>query len=364
MTMRKNNLIPILSITGSDGTGGSGIQADIKTCNVLGGYALSVITAVTVQDTRGIQSTHPISAEVIDIQLKSIIVDIPPQAVKVGMLCDVESVMTVSRYLKQLKHVVFDTAFISSRGERIASEEIISHVCWSIIPLCDIVIIKLSEAELLLSRSIPTKEDMQVAGKELLKRFRVKAIIMRGSCDLFMQDDAAEFFVIPDYSNCDTHGLATTLSASIATYIAKSHPLPEAVRLAYNYLNALTIYNVATNGRETSIIGHQTRSKELYNSFMQLVSNHANVQHDVLFYAEKLNITPRYLSQITMSVSGKSPKELISDIIICDAMTMLASTTKSIQEIAFHLGFPSQAQFTRLFRQKKNLSPTEYRNSI
>lgn len=360
--MRMEHFLPIVSITGSDGTGGSGIQADIKTCSVLGGYALSVVTAVTVQDSHGILATHPMAPEVIEAQLKSVIHDMPPQAVKVGMLCDVETVRVVGRYLSSFPHIVFDTAFITSRGERIASEEVVVELCKQIIPSCEIVIMKLAEAEMLLGRTVRTKQEMQVAASDLLCRFDIRAIILRGENDLYMQKDESRFFVLPDYTQCDTHGLATTLSASIATYLARQHPLDEAVRLAYNYLKALTVYNVySPRGEESSIISHLTRSKELYNSFMQLVTNHANVNHDVRFYADSLNITPRYLSQITMAVSGKTPKSLIADVVVCDAMTLLSSTTKSIQEIAFQLGFSSQAQFTKVFKRVRHVSPKEYR---
>lgn len=378
-----DKILPILSITGSDGTGGSGIQADIKTCDVLGGYALSVISAVTVQDTRGIQSTHAIPSQIIDAQMNSIIRDIPPSAVKIGMICDSETVHCLNRHIKNLNHIVLDTAFISSRGEHISTNQLIHDICTYIMPLCDIVIMKLSEASLLIGKEINNKQAMMNAASELIDRFGMKSIIIRGSkkkeglnFDLAMTSSMYQIYTFPDHTNCDTHGLASTLSASIATYLAKREPLAEAIKLAYNYISTLTVYSVNSPlGHKSTILTHspsQTdsaytaskqspRQREIYNRFMQLIANHINNQHDVKFYANCLNITPRYLSQITMPVSGKTPKMIIGNAIVHEAAILLSTTTDSIQEIAFNLGFSSQSQFTKLFRREKGISPSDYR---
>lgn len=378
-----NKILPILSITGSDGTGGSGIQADIKTCDVLGGYALTVVSAVTVQDTRGIQSTHAIPTHIIDAQMNSIVRDMPPYAVKIGMICDSETVHCLCRHIKNLNHIVLDTAFISSRGEHISTSQLVQDICTCIMPLCDIVIMKLSEASLLLGKEISNKQAMQNAAKQLIDRFGMKAIIIRGSqkskdlnFDLAMSASMCQIYTFPDHTNCDTHGLASTLSASIATYLAKRETLAEAIRLAYNYISTLTVYSVNSPlGHQSKLLTHNLsfagssnlscnqspRQRELYNRFMQLIANHINTQHDVKFYADYLHITPRYLSQITMPVSGKTPKAIIGDAIVHEAAILLSTTTDSIQEIAFHLGFSSQSQFAKLFKREKGFSPTDYR---
>lgn len=389
MKNETKGLLPILSITGSDGTGGSGIQADIKTCGVLGGYALSVVTAVTVQDTRGIRSTHPMNAEVVEAQLCSVVSDMSPQAVKIGMLCDVDAVVRVSQHLRDLTHVVLDTAFISSRGERIATEDVVNSICSRIMPHCDIVIMKASEAEMLLGTHIYNKKMMLVAAKTLLRRYGMEAIIIQGthhteemSNDLFVFSSSADnavpegdavthsFFTLPDHANCNTHGLAGTLSASIATYLARRESLSRAVELAYSYLQTLTVYFVKpshSGAAPSSLIGHSIssatspRQRELYNQFMQLVANNMHRQHDVLFYANSLNITPRYLAQITMPISGKTPKQLLTEAIIDEAVTLLTTTTRSIQQISFDLGFPNQIQLAKMFKRVKGMPPSGYR---
>ncbi|MCQ2217311.1 MAG: bifunctional hydroxymethylpyrimidine kinase/phosphomethylpyrimidine kinase [Paludibacteraceae bacterium] len=383
------DLIPILSVTGSDGTGGSGIQADIKTCAVLGGYALSVVTAVTVQDTRGILSTHPMPSEVIDSQLESITRDMPPCAVKVGMLCDVESVEVVSKHVRKLRNVVLDTAFVSSRGESIASRDVVDSVRRKVMPYCEIVIMKLSEVELLLNGKIANCEDLLSSAQLLLERGGLKALVVQGALnkdgvysDLFFASDDSQpqgyfyqYFVLPDFTNCNTHGLAGTLSACIANYLAQKNPLPEAVKQSYRYLQTLTVYSVSSPlGHQSSLIGHTPtnssklptkhftpRQQEIYNAFMQLLTNHYDKQHDVQFYADRLNISIRYLSQVTMSICGKPSKQLVMEALIDNASKLLTTTTYSIQEIAFRLGFSSQAQFTRVFKQMKGVAPSDFR---
>ncbi len=389
---RTKGLIPILSVTGSDGTGGSGIQADIKTCGVLGGYALSVVTALTVQDTRGILSTHPMPTKLIDSQLESITRDMPPHAVKIGMMCDAETVNTISQHIRKLNNVVLDTAFISSRGERIASSEVIDSVRRSIMPYCEIVIMKVSEAEILIGSKIANKEDIIAAAKSLIDTYDMRAVIIQGmreadgtNSDLFMYvsnmlqsayEYHHQYYVLPDHTNCNTHGLAGTLSASIATFLAQKNTLADAVEKSYRYLQTLTVYSINSPlGHQSSLIGHTTlanvtanarkgftpRQQEIYNTFMQLIANNYNKQHEVVFYANSMNITPRYLSQITMPICGKSPKQLIVEAIIDNATKLLETTTYSIQEIAFRVGYSSQAQFARLFKQIKGMSPSDYR---
>ena len=385
--------IPILSVTGSDGTGGSGIQADIKTCAALGGYALSVVTAVTVQDTRGIRSTHPIPAELIDSQLESITHDMPPYAVKVGMLCDVDAVRVVGNHIRKFRNVVLDTAFVSSRGESIANREVIERVGRTLMPYSEIVIMKRREVELFFDKKIANQDDLEESAHSLLRRYGMNAVIIQAVLqddgtygDLFLSVDSSnpdgficQYFVLPDFTDCNTHGLAGTLSACIATYLAQKKDLVEAVELSYRYLQTLTIYSVHSPlGHHSSIIGHEGRTdrhevasrhftprqQEIYNAFMQLVANHCNKQHDVLFYADRLNITSRYLSQVTMSICGKSSKQLVMEAVVTNASKLLSTTTFSMQEVAYRLGFSTQAQFARLFKQVKGVSPSDYRAGV
>lgn len=358
-------MLPILSITGSDGTGGSGIQADIKTCGVLGGYALTVVTAVTVQDTRGIQSTLPMPTDVVEAQLQSIITDVPPRAAKVGMVCNAESASVVGRLVRQVPHVVLDCAFVSSRGEQIASQETIDAVCRRLMPWCDIVIMKLREAEHLTGRSIVNRDTMVAATRRVMDQYGISCIIVRGthhnddtSHDLLITDDHEEFLSLPDETGRNTHGLSGTLSASIATYLGQGHALHEAVRLSYEYLRTLTVYSVGSG-----LLSHTIApgNRNIYNRFMELIANHCCQQHEVSFYARALHITPRYLAQITAAMGHKTPRDLIIEGVIDETVRLLVSTQRSIQEIAYDTGFSSQAQLSRTFRRIKGTTPSEWR---
>lgn len=371
----------MLTVTGSDGTGGSGIQADIKTCGMHGSYALSVVTAVTVQDTRAIKSTHAIPAEVIEGQLQGIIHDMNPRVAKIGMLCDEKSVDVVSRYLGGINHVVLDAAFISSRGERIASTKVVEAVCSLIAPQSRIVILKLSEAELLTGERLVNRQAMRQSALRLVKFLHTEAVIIQGTHlgggdlgnDLLMMADGnMTMYAIPDFSQRNTHGLAGTLSASIASNLAMDNTLMEAVDKAYRFVQTLTVYSVTSGyGHTASLLGpdmtHEgkpgitPRQQELYNCLMQLISNNARLHHDVAFYADELNVSSRYLSQIVGEVAGKTTKQLIAEVLMTDAATLLATTTMSVQEVSNMLGFASQGQFAKLFRRVVEASPTDFR---
>lgn len=373
----EKQLIPILSITGSDGTGGSGIQADIKTCGVLGGYALSVTTAITIQDTLGIKSTHALPTDIILAQLESIVRDMPPKAVKIGMICSTETLREVLPIIQDIKHIVLDTAFISSRGEKITSNNVICEICNEIMPISDISIIKLQEAEMLIGESIKSREQMLLAAKTISNTYGTAAIIIQGTHngdemrnDLFVKQfpkQTTTFYTLPDYSNCNTHGLAGTLSTSIATFLAKGFDLEESVQHAYEYIKSLTVFSIDSPlGHKSSLLSHgikdgknvTPRQKEIYNSFIELITNNCAKQHDVRFYAESLNITARYLSQITMHVTRKTPHQLIAEELANEASNLLNTTTRSIQEISYALGFSNQSQFYRLFKKTKGVAPT------
>lgn len=369
--------VPILTLTGSDGTGGSGIQADIKTCGVLGGYALTVVTAVTVQDTNGIQSTHHIPSYVIDAQATSILQDMHPKAVKVGMVCDTDTVNVLEKHLRKLTNIVLDTAFISSRGEKIAGDEVIDAVCNQLMPLSDVVIIKLSEAEMLLKCDISNSEQLQIASRMLLERYGMRSLIIQNTRKIDrMRDD----YFAPSgqhYSVSPLHGVSSTLAAAIATNLANGNTLDSSVTMAYRYMQTLTVYSVnSLQGGKSSLIGHGVsvsmggsarvqitpRQQEIYNTYLQLIANHSHSQHDVRFYADRMNITSRYLLQVVMLITGNSPKRLIADTLVDDAVKLLTTTTHNIQEIAFELGFSSQAQFAKFIKRMKGRSPSSYRS--
>ena len=154
-----NNKVTILTITGSDSTGGSGVQADIKSITSLGGYAASAITAVVVQDTGGIEHLYDIPAEILDAQLQRVAMDLRPDSVKIGLLRSVEQVKTVAALLRKLpcRCVVMDFVIVSTSGARLMEPEVVRAAVRHLFPLCTLVMMRRGNAlELLrLCRALP-----------------------------------------------------------------------------------------------------------------------------------------------------------------------------------------------------------------
>lgn len=333
-----------------------------------------MVTAVAVQNTRGIQATLPMPVDVVDAQLHSIVNDVPPRAVKVGMLCNEEMVVSVAQRLRELPHIVLDCAFVSSRGERIADDTVVRAVGRELMSRCEVAIMKTSELEMLTALKIVGRDDAANAARQLLSHYGMKAIIVRNTyrigdtvCDLFVSDADEHFMSLPDEAIRNTHGLAGTLSAAIASYLGRGSAYVEAIERAYEYLCSLTVYSAGSG-----LLGHHagtpivrnmaaTTQQLIYNNFMSLVVNSCRKKHEVAYYAEQLNITSRYLATVTMSVAGRTPKELINTAITSEASRLLLTTSLSIQSIAYELGYSSQSQFSKLFHRIQGTTPTEFR---
>ncbi len=147
------------------------------------------------------------------------------------------------------------------------------------------------------------------------------------------------------------HGLANRYASAVAVYLAKGENIDNAQLLARNYIN--------TQVPKTSDL--QGRSSELYNDFMRAVNEHYRSNRDVHFYADKLNVSSRYLAQVTRRMSGLTPKNIIDEHLIHEIERQLKFSGKTIQEIAYSLGFSSQAHFTKFFKKLRGTSPTNYR---
>ena len=169
----------ILSIAGSDCSGGAGIQADIKTISALGGYAASVITAVTAQNTFGVQSVYPIPADMVKAQITSVMDDLQPDAVKIGMVYDAGIVASIADCLKTYrpKFIVYDPVMISTSGRRLMTEETIQIIKTELFPLCTLITPNLNEASLLREKSIADTVEMQQAARELSDKYSISVLI-------------------------------------------------------------------------------------------------------------------------------------------------------------------------------------------
>lgn len=237
----------ILTIAGSDCSGGAGIQADIKTISALGGYAASAITAITVQNTCGVTGIHPVPASYVKAQIEAVMTDINPAAIKIGMINDVEIVSAIASCIKKYnpKFVVFDPVMVSTSGCKLIEDKAIDAIKNELIPLSTIITPNLSEAKVLTDDEIGNAESMVVAGKKILD-YGCHSVLIKGGhlegndmCDVLCVkgEDTPYIYKADKITSKNTHGTGCTLSSAIATYLALGHTLQEAVKLAKDYVH-------------------------------------------------------------------------------------------------------------------------------
>ena len=238
--------IPVLSIAGSDCSGGAGIQADLKAISALGGYAATAITAVTVQNTCGVHAIHPIPADIVRGQITAVMDDIRPEAVKIGMVNDIAVIRAIAESLRHYRprFVVFDPVMVSTSGHKLIEDDAIQVITDELMPLADLITPNLKEAEVLCGKLIRTTDEMQQAARELL-RFGSKAVLLKGGhlegeemLDLLLRagETSPHTYTARKVDSANTHGTGCTLSSAIATLLAQGESLPDAVSHAKEYV--------------------------------------------------------------------------------------------------------------------------------
>ena len=259
--MKKMKHYPcILTIAGSDCSGGAGIQADIKTISALGAYAASAVTAITVQNTLGVSGIHPVPLSFVKGQIEAVMTDIRPEAVKIGMINDAGIIETIAGCLREYSpaYVVLDPVMVSTSGHRLLEEEAVNALTSSLMPLATLVTPNLREAEVLIGKRLSSPEEMEEAACELL-RFGSGAVLVKGGhleegmmCDVLRIDgeEKARRFSAPKIASRNTHGTGCTLSSAIATFLALGCTLPEAVGKAKEY-----VYKGIEAGKDVCIGG-------------------------------------------------------------------------------------------------------------
>lgn len=236
----------VLSVAGSDSSGGAGVQADVKTISALGTYAATAITAITVQNTLGVQAVHPVPANVVAGQIKAVMDDLCPQVVKIGMVNDADTVCAIASVLKLYPQVtiIYDPVMVSTSGHRLIAEEAVEVVKAELFPLCSLITPNLREAEALVEKPFDTPDDMKTQ-ISLLRQWGNYAVLLKGGhlkggemTDLLLMPDADEplAFQSPKVDTPNTHGTGCTLSSAIASLVAQGHSLPEAIRQAKHYV--------------------------------------------------------------------------------------------------------------------------------
>lgn len=232
-----------LTIAGSDCSGGAGIQADIKTMTVNGVYAMSVITAMTAQNTTGVRAVQEATPEFLKEQLNAVFEDIFPDAVKVGMIPSAALMYVISKRLLYYKarNIVIDPVMATSTGSSLANEDSVKAMTEELLPISTLVTPNVPEAQILSGISIEKREDMIRAAEEIHRRFGCSVLVkgghIEGDADDFLFDGGEMFwFGGKRIENPNTHGTGCTLSSAIASNLAKGCAMPEAVQKAKDYL--------------------------------------------------------------------------------------------------------------------------------
>lgn len=235
----------VLTIAGSDSGGGAGIQADIKTITALGLYASSVITAVTAQNTLGVQMVRPVTPELLAAQLDSVFSDLMPQAVKIGMLGTKGAILTVEDRIKYYSpaHIVLDPVMVSTSGKSLLDEQALAALSENLIPLASLVTPNIPEAEVLLGGiTIQSREDMQKAALRLSGYYHVPILLKgghlsSGACDLLCIGETIHWYSAPRIANPNSHGTGCTLSSAVACGLAEDISLEQSIARAKHYLS-------------------------------------------------------------------------------------------------------------------------------
>lgn len=235
----------VLTIAGSDSGGGAGIQADLKTFTAFETFGTSAVTAVTVQNTRGVAGFHSIPAETVIAQIAVVAEDLRPRAVKSGMLATAELVEGVAAAIQEagLENYVLDPVMVATSGDRLLAAEAEARIREHLLPLATVVTPNLDEASLLLGRPVRDVAAMREAARELVA-LGARAALMKGGhligpevVDVLF--DGAEFheWSRPRLDTRNTHGTGCTLSAAIAAGLAHGRPLVTAVADALDYVH-------------------------------------------------------------------------------------------------------------------------------
>ena len=251
----------VLTIAGSDSSGGAGIQADLKTMSAIGVYGMSVITAVTAQNTVGVFDVLEIDKNMVSKQIQCIFEDIEVDAVKIGMVSNAEIINTIAESLikYKAKNIVVDPVMVSKSGYFLLREEAVKELK-NLIAIADVVTPNIPEAEVLTGMEIKNEQHMKKSA-EIISELGVKNVLIKGGhrCndanDILYNKDKFITLEGERINTKNTHGTGCTLSSAIASYIAKGHKTEEALTLSKKYINE-AIKNSFSIGKGVGPVGH------------------------------------------------------------------------------------------------------------
>ena len=252
----------VLTIAGSDSGGGAGIQTDIKTISAMGCYAASAITAITVQNTWGVQAVHPVPLDILRGQIDAVHSDIGADAVKIGMLHSSEVVNLVAEMIEkyQIRNIVLDPVMVSTSGHRLIEEDAVEVIKTRLMPLARVITPNVPEAEILAGCKIAGEDEFEAIARRLSDNGNVSVLMKAGHLsgdslvDYFYnaEDDTITRLQSKRVQTKNTHGTGCTLSSAFAASLAKGENLTDAAILAKRYIEQAIIL-----GAEIEIVkGH------------------------------------------------------------------------------------------------------------
>lgn len=241
----------VLTIAGSDPSGGAGIQADLKTMSACGCYGMSAITAVVDENTLGVTGVHPIPISFVQGQIKSVLDDIGADSIKIGMLHSSELIRIVKETLSgySIRNIVLDPVMVATSGDPLLQKEAIETLKNELIPFVRVITPNIPEAEILLCKKITDQRDLPLAAKALSCNGRVSVLLKAGHLteeeltDIFYNAETDEVTTLSSkrVHTLNTHGTGCTLSSAIASFLAHDLPLNDAVKYAKEYINQAII---------------------------------------------------------------------------------------------------------------------------
>ena len=233
-----------LTIAGSDCSGGAGIQADIKTMTMNGVYAMSVITALTAQNTTGVRAIQETTSDFLNHQLDAVFEDIYPDAIKIGMVPSGELIHVISEKLKYYNagNIVVDPVMVATSGSELMKKDAVKTLVEELLPMASLVTPNIPEAEILSGLKIETKEDMIKAARKMEKDYQCAVLLKGGHSihdanDLLCEGGQLIWFEGRRINNPNTHGTGCTLSSAIAANLAKGLTLVESIQQAKEYIS-------------------------------------------------------------------------------------------------------------------------------
>ncbi len=259
----------VLSIAGSDSSGGAGIQADIKTMCAHGVFGMTAITAITAQNTLGVTAIQDVSPEVIEAQLDAVFTDIFPDAVKIGMVSSAETIRIIANALKNYnaKNIVLDPVMVATSGARLISEDAIQALKTELIPLADVITPNVYEAEILSGEKITDSKMLSDVALKINRELGVNVLVKGGHLaeknDILAMDGNTFCFTCDRaIDNPNTHGTGCTLSSAIASNLAKGMKLEEAILHAKKYITDAIAYGLDL-GQGSGPLNHMVQVEDV-----------------------------------------------------------------------------------------------------